>query len=331
MQPEITGAIIGAIATIVAAIIGGWSAIRIKHLELKAKGLLKESQSNNNSNPKFLWGIGGALILGGIVFIVFNSFGYFQSIFQPSQASATAITPTPMTISSEQKILVDNSRECGEVLTMEQARRNDPEHPEYAYAGDLIIKIQKSYPKIDSLNEKPISAEKLKGYRILILLSNCDGYSSQEITTIENFVRSGGRILILGSIDNFLLSLFDIRYVGTPIEFEGEANNQDTPIPVNSSDPILSDIPDLPIHAGTALEVQDSSSVILWTPKNTYLDANTNGNKESGEKSGAFPMVVKMEYGKGYVVATANRPIWAFGFSNNYLLVLNAIQWLLAQ
>lgn len=82
MQPEIASAIIGGVATIVAAIIGGWVAIRIKHLELK------DSQSSNNR----LWGIIGALILGGIVFISLTAFGYFSSIFQPSKANGTVIT-----------------------------------------------------------------------------------------------------------------------------------------------------------------------------------------------------------------------------------------------
>lgn len=81
MQPEIAGAIIGGAATVIAAIIGGWVAIEIKHLELKAKGLATDSQSSNNR----LWGITGALILGGIVFISLTAFGYFPSIFQPSR------------------------------------------------------------------------------------------------------------------------------------------------------------------------------------------------------------------------------------------------------
>ncbi len=83
MQPEIVGAIIGGIATIVAAIIGGWVAIRIKHLELKGKGSAIDSKSTNNG----LWGIVGALILGGIVFISLTAFGYFPSIFQPSETN----------------------------------------------------------------------------------------------------------------------------------------------------------------------------------------------------------------------------------------------------
>jgi len=307
---------------------------------------MKETQKDSSLN-KLLFIIVGALVIIILLLLGWriaklNFFGIIElvppetpTLSSLSQQSAVSQLPngttTPMPISAEARILIDNSRECGEVLTMEQARRNNPEHPDYAYAGDLEIEIKKLYPLLDSLNEKPISPEKLKNYRALVLLSNCDGYSSQEIITVENFVRSGGRVLILGSIDNFLLSQFGIRYVGTPIEFDGMPNNQDTQISVNSSDPVLKGIPDLPIHAGTVLEVQDSSTVILWTPQNAYLDANTNGIRDNGEKKESFPMVIKIKYGEGHIVATANRPIWAFGFSNNYLLVLNAIQWLLNQ
>jgi hypothetical protein len=95
MQPEIAGAIIGGVATIVAAIIGGWVAIKIKQLELKAKGLTADSQSSNNR----LWGIIGALILGGVVFISLTAFGYFPSIFQPSKTNETAIVNSDILLS----------------------------------------------------------------------------------------------------------------------------------------------------------------------------------------------------------------------------------------
>lgn len=95
MQPEIVGAIIGGVATVAAAIIGGWVAIRIKHLELKAKGLIIDSQSSNNR----LWGTIGALILGGIVFISLTAFGYFPSIFQP--IAFTNIAPGKILLSDD--------------------------------------------------------------------------------------------------------------------------------------------------------------------------------------------------------------------------------------
>jgi hypothetical protein len=197
--------------------------------------------------------------------------------------------------------------------------------------GDLAIEIQNSYTSYDSINEKPISTGKLMDHRVLILLSSCDSYSAEEIITIENFVRSGGRLLVLGSIDNFLLSQFGIRYLGAPIELDGVTYDGDFQIQIDSSEPIFDGIPDLPIHAGTALEVQDASTVILWTPPTAYLDANTNRIRESAEKGGSFPMVIRMRHGNGYLVVAANRPIWTFGFSNNYVLVTNALEWLINQ
>lgn len=342
MDTQIMSALITASAAILAAIISGFVAVKVKDKEIKAKEKeIGKILTDDERQSSLRWWAGGGAVfgMGATLVLLFVTGNFPLKVTQEPSISQQPIlgsqlpngTTTPMPISSEARILIDNSRECGEVLTMEQARRNNPEHPEYAYAGDLAIEIKKLYPLFDMLNEKPIRPEKLKDYRVLVLLSNCDGYSSQEIIAIENFVRSGGRVLILGSIDNFLLSQFGIRYVGTPIEFNGGAINQDYQIPVNSSDPILKEVPDLFVHAGTVLEVQDSSTVILWTPKNAYLDANINWVQENGEKKGPFPMVVKMKYGEGYVVATANRPIWAFGYDNNYLLVLNAIQWLINQ
>lgn len=282
---------------------------------------------------------GQKTLIFGIVFILIGVGLMYVDIngLPSSNPQVTSVselpngTATPMVVSSEPKIVIDDSRECGESLTWEKANRINPEHPEYSYAGDLAIEIQKLHTTYSVISEKPINTEKLTDYRVLILLSSCDGYSLDEIVTIENFVRSGGRLLVLGSIDNFLLSQFGIRYLGTPVELDGAEYDWEFQIPVNSSDPILKGIPDLPIHSATVLEVQDPSNVILWMPKNAYLDANINRVHESAEKQGSFPMVIRMEYGKGYIVFTANRPIWTFGFSNNYVLVFNALEWLLNQ
>ncbi len=300
-------------------------------LVLSGAGVIKLLDISIQEGQKTLaFGIVFILVGAGLISLDLN--GLPSSNRQPVLISELPNgTATPMVISSEPRVVIDDSRECGETLTREKANRINPEHPEYAYAGDLAIEIQNLYTSYDVINEKPINTDKLANYRVLVLLSNCDGYSPEEIITIENFVRSGGRLLILGSIDNFLLSQFGIRYLGTPIELDGATYDWEIQIPVNSADPILKEIPDLPIHSATVLEVEDPSTVILWTPKNAYLDANMNRIQENAEKKGPFPMVVRMEYGKGYIVATANRPIWTFGYSNNYVLVLNALEWLINQ
>jgi phosphonate transport system substrate-binding protein len=107
MDTEILGSLIAASATIISAIIGGWVAIKVKNLELKAKKD-KTDQSvakTERRSSQWLWGIGGAVIgvvlAFGILFFINGTSIYplptpTAIVNEPSMPS-----PTPTGATSE--------------------------------------------------------------------------------------------------------------------------------------------------------------------------------------------------------------------------------------
>ncbi len=72
MDSQIIGSLISATATIIAAIIGGWVAVKIKDMELKAKEertgeLLTKAEKKA---AHWLWGLLGAGVGAGIIFTI---------------------------------------------------------------------------------------------------------------------------------------------------------------------------------------------------------------------------------------------------------------------
>ncbi len=101
MDSEIIGALITAIATIFTAAIGGWVAIKIKDMELKAKEretgqILTQSEKQT---AYWLWGIGGAAI---VVIVILGGLVIVGSLLQPSNpipiATVVVSTPIPTSI-----------------------------------------------------------------------------------------------------------------------------------------------------------------------------------------------------------------------------------------
>lgn len=104
MDSEIIGALIASMAVIISAIIGGWFAIKVKDIELKAKenktGLLTSTTERKSS--QWLWGIGGAVIgvvLVLIILVFTNSFSVFSSpkpIASVNEADTPSSTLAPL-------------------------------------------------------------------------------------------------------------------------------------------------------------------------------------------------------------------------------------------
>ena len=93
MDSEITGALITAAATIFTAVIGGWVAIKVKAMELKAKE--REAghifAQSEKQTVYWLWGVGGAVI-GAAVALGVATFTGNLPIKPP------LVTPTPQFI-----------------------------------------------------------------------------------------------------------------------------------------------------------------------------------------------------------------------------------------
>lgn len=85
MDSQIVGSLISATATIIAAIIGGWVAVKIKDMELKAKEertgeLLTKAEKKA---AHWLWGLFGAGVGAGIIFAIMVLIGNPSVPFDP--------------------------------------------------------------------------------------------------------------------------------------------------------------------------------------------------------------------------------------------------------
>ncbi|MEW5868515.1 MAG: protein kinase [Chloroflexota bacterium] len=250
-----------------------------------------------------------------------------------SVISTLAPTKTRMNISSEPRILFDELHNDIS-FDLERAKINNPDNPEFAYAGLFARGVSEKYV-IDPLRDKDeILPEYLVDYRVLVLYGDVGLYTQNEADTILNFVRSGGGLFIVGAgkVGSIFLITepLGIKLIGSPIASPDHLDwgPWGFIIPVNSTDEILRGVSSLTINASVAVEVSDETFVILWTDEDTWIDKDEDQIQDSIEKVGPFPMVIKMFYGEGRVVLFPMIP-WGGFYYDNDTFILNSLDWLM--
>lgn len=97
MNSEIIGALIASAAAIISAIIGGWVAIKVKDMELKAKeektGL--PTPKTERKSSQWIWGIGGAIIGVAVVLVILFFINGLSIIPSPEPTAIVNETNTP--------------------------------------------------------------------------------------------------------------------------------------------------------------------------------------------------------------------------------------------
>jgi Protein kinase domain/Domain of unknown function (DUF4350) len=207
---------------------------------------------------------------------------------------------------------------------------------------------------VSKLTDAPITADKLKGYDVLIIMAQYRNYTDDEVNAIKDFVKKGGGLFLVGSnwgdVDGNQNFAFNKIARSFGVDF---ANNELVTNDQNyiffSSIVEIKDLRPSPITAnvqkfyymmGTYIKNPGPSNIVAYTDSYTWGDqghttpegvTDSNYKKDPNEKSGPFPVVSEMEYGKGKVVfmGAASSFINAMVYrSNTWKLGLNSVNWL---
>jgi len=176
---------------------------------------------------------------------------------------------------------------------------------------------------VSKISDRPITYDKLKGYNVLIMLSNSDYYSSSEIDAIKEFVKNGGGLLFATNSGeyyiNTIVKRFGISFAGNGII--ADANDhlgtgkefQNIPRISNiTSHNITKGVSSFYLTVPTYIKDTGSSNVLAYSNSDAwfdkYLGDSQNNEKGRDEQSGPFPVLAEMSYGNGriYVGTTSD-------------------------
>ncbi len=184
---------------------------------------------------------------------------------------------------------------------------------------------------------KPISYETLQKHDILVILRTNGDYSSAEIDAIEKFVKEGGGLLLASGrwdaiFKNDLAKRFGVRFAtGGQICHSQNCYQDQKMVPeiseIDRTDEMLRNIQKFYMVNGTYITEIGQSKVVASSDDDAWFEIPG----EKPDTSGHFPVLSKMEYGKGRVVFIGSYYQWSneLGrYPDNEQLGLDIIKWL---
>lgn len=207
---------------------------------------------------------------------------------------------------------------------------------------------------VSRLTDKPITAEKLKGYDVLILMAPYRNYTDDEVNVINKFVEDGGGLFLVGSnwgdVDggpdfayNKIAQSFGVSYANNVVLVD----NQEyilfpyfIKITNITPNPVTNNVSEFYYVMGTYLEDTGNSTTLAYSSDNSFADigyttpqgtTSSNYQKDSNETNGPYPIIATMNYGKGKVVfmgAAGTLTNYMVYRDNGWKLGLNSINWL---
>jgi len=173
---------------------------------------------------------------------------------------------------------------------------------------------------------------------VLLILGPTKQFDAADAQAIRNFVMAGGVLLLA---DNFGSGNTLLQQLNCPIRFDGRplldtlfytkeptypniVNISNSSFTINVSNILLDDASVLDIPSNSNVTVLASSSQF------SFLDTNHDGQQNSGEPSGPFPVLADMKIGNGFLIAFSSPASFANDIlnteDNNVLLsdIVNA-------
>ncbi len=159
-------------------------------------------------------------------------------------------------------------------------------------------------------------------------------FTNPELEQLRNYVSAGGTLVLLddyGFGNQILTELgLQVRFSGKPLlDPLFDYQNQFMPkITSFSPESLTANISSVVFNHATTLENTAGVSVLASSSRFSFLDDNNNGEYDSGELGGHFPVMAYQKVGDGYVVVIADPSLLINGMVNlddNLHLVDNVI------
>ena len=198
--------------------------------------------------------------------------------------------------------------------------------------------IRKNYsvePRINNLNTLP-----QPGNSALLVIGPQQNYAEQELSTIDQYVRDGGILLLANDfgtgnqITQQILNtevftehkVMDLSFEKKP-DFASVKNLRPHPLTANVSNLILN-------HAST-IQQRTGGEVIATTTTNSWLDTNNNNMMDNSEPKGPFTILATKQVEEGEIILLSDPSLLINGmqnkgnnqqFRNNLLNYLNNLK-----
>jgi hypothetical protein len=174
------------------------------------------------------------------------------------------------------------------------------------------------------------------GAAVLLIIGPSRQFSRVEADFIADFVQKGG-LLVLA--DNFGSSNSLLNLLGLPVRFDDKLLADGLFYRSQPAFPVISDfsssefstgLKELVLDYATVLDIFDGGDVKVLARSSpfSFLDLNQNGQKDTREPSGPFPVLAEVELGRGAVVLFTSPASFANGLiheANNIRVIENVM------
>ena len=215
--------------------------------------------------------------------------------------------------------------------------------------SDLATILRNDGFEVFSESSRPLTADKLRSFDVLVMILSDDDYSSSEIEAVYDFVQEGGGLFLVPNAwvgrENFAINgvarRFGVIFAANGALTDSTNNYLDMPLYIRIDDisehPITRGVESLVSEYGTYLKETDGSEVLARTSSNARFDELVlNGiptlvwETSTVESSGSYPVLAVKQSGQGRVVFFSG-----FVLDNDHLVMgdngifsLYAIRWL---
>lgn len=237
-------------------------------------------------------------------------------------SSVLWISLTPACTQSKPTVLVDYSH--GEIFMPLDVRP-------YGY-GKFNKLFENSGFELEIL-DKRVSEDRLKKAQVYLIAGSMEEFADSEIRAIEEFVRYGGKLIVLIHIypvQKKLLDEFGVEVLGVVAEENNLGNPLDFTATRIEDSPITAGVEEVNFYGAWAISLDSAGKALVLTSDKAWVDYNRNGIKEEGEPTGTFSLVQLVKHGKGYVLVIADDAPLINRFveqADNLRLAENIIRW----
>lgn len=179
--------------------------------------------------------------------------------------------------------------------------------------ADFRSSLEKSGFRTASIVSTPLILDASEGVppdgRVLVIVGVERPYLPDEISTIVDFVADGGCLLLADDFGygNALAAKFELGFSQRRLYSSAfDRNPSFLKLNASLSMATYSVITDRP----SALEKVQDSEVLAWTSPETWMDENSNGERDFEEESNSYPVVARKVWENGVIIVASDPGIF---------------------